>query len=343
MRRGEIRWCNLPSPDKRRPVLILTRTSAIPVLTGITIAPLTTTLRNVGNSNDFKCDMTNNNFDNLWDYNQPAATEARFRELLPQLADDPARQAELLTQIARAQGLQRRFDEAHATLDGVETALATSPVRVRIRYLLERGRVYNSSGKVDAARPFFLEAWEVAQPAGEDDYAIDAAHMMGIIEPPAEQRRWNFLALELTERTTDPAAKRWAGALNNNLGWSYFEEGDYTAALACFTKALTAREAQGKAGPIHIARWCVAKTLRMLGRVDEALTIQEALAAAEQLGEPDGYVYEELGECYLIRQEAAKATVAFAQAYQLLSQDHWLATNESERLARLQTLGQIAT
>lgn len=46
MRRGEIRWCDLPSPDKRRPVLILTRTSAIPVLTGITIAPLTTTLRN---------------------------------------------------------------------------------------------------------------------------------------------------------------------------------------------------------------------------------------------------------------------------------------------------------
>ena len=46
MRRGEIRWCNLPSPDKRRPVLILTRTSAIGVLTGITIAPLTTTLRN---------------------------------------------------------------------------------------------------------------------------------------------------------------------------------------------------------------------------------------------------------------------------------------------------------
>lgn len=46
MRRGEIRWCNLSASDKRCPVLILTRTSAIPVLTGIPVAPLTTTLRN---------------------------------------------------------------------------------------------------------------------------------------------------------------------------------------------------------------------------------------------------------------------------------------------------------
>ena len=284
--------------------------------------------------------MTITNFDTLWDYNQPAVTETRFRELLPQLADTPARQAELLTQIARAQGLQRQFDEAHATLDSVEAQLTTVPVRVRIRYLLERGRVYRSSGNADAARPLFLEAWAVAQPAGEDNYAIDAAHMLAIIEPPAEQRRWHHLALELTERTTDPAAKQWAGSLNNNLGWSYFEEGDYGAALDCFTKALATREAQGKAGPIHIARWSIAKTLRMLGRVDEALAIQEALVTAQGLGEPDGYVYEELGECYLLRQETAKATNAFAQAYALLSQDSWLVANEGERLTRLKMLGE---
>lgn len=46
MKRGEIRWAILRPPDKRRPVLILTRTSAIPVLTGITVAPVTTTNRN---------------------------------------------------------------------------------------------------------------------------------------------------------------------------------------------------------------------------------------------------------------------------------------------------------
>lgn len=47
MNRGEIRWYTFRQPDKRRPVLILTRDSAIPVLTGITIAPLTTTIRDI--------------------------------------------------------------------------------------------------------------------------------------------------------------------------------------------------------------------------------------------------------------------------------------------------------
>ena len=37
----------LKSPDKRRPVLILTRTAAIPDLTWITVAPITSTLRNI--------------------------------------------------------------------------------------------------------------------------------------------------------------------------------------------------------------------------------------------------------------------------------------------------------
>jgi mRNA interferase MazF len=45
MRRGEVRWCTLRPPDKRRPVLILTRTSALSVLSGITVAPITSTIR----------------------------------------------------------------------------------------------------------------------------------------------------------------------------------------------------------------------------------------------------------------------------------------------------------
>lgn len=47
MKRGEIRWYSFAAPDKRRPVLILTRTSALRFLTGVTIAPITSTLRNI--------------------------------------------------------------------------------------------------------------------------------------------------------------------------------------------------------------------------------------------------------------------------------------------------------
>ena len=47
MRRGEIRWHTFAPPDKRRPVLILTRNSAILLLNALTVAPLTTTMRSI--------------------------------------------------------------------------------------------------------------------------------------------------------------------------------------------------------------------------------------------------------------------------------------------------------
>ena len=47
MNRGEIRWYKFKPPDKKRPVLILTRNSVIPYLAEVSIAPITTTVRNI--------------------------------------------------------------------------------------------------------------------------------------------------------------------------------------------------------------------------------------------------------------------------------------------------------
>ena len=47
MKRGEIRWYVFESPDKRRPVLILTRDSVIPYLNELTVAPITSTIRGI--------------------------------------------------------------------------------------------------------------------------------------------------------------------------------------------------------------------------------------------------------------------------------------------------------
>jgi mRNA interferase MazF len=47
MRHGEIRWYVFRPPDKKRPVLILTRTSALGFLNEVTVAPLTSTVRNI--------------------------------------------------------------------------------------------------------------------------------------------------------------------------------------------------------------------------------------------------------------------------------------------------------
>ncbi|HEV8609163.1 MAG TPA: type II toxin-antitoxin system PemK/MazF family toxin [Thermoanaerobaculia bacterium] len=45
--RGDIRLYRFPAPDKERPVLVLTRGSAIPYLTRVTVAPITSTIRGV--------------------------------------------------------------------------------------------------------------------------------------------------------------------------------------------------------------------------------------------------------------------------------------------------------
>ena len=47
MKRGEVRWYRFPSPDKKRPVVILSRTSVIDYLNEVTIAPITTTIRHI--------------------------------------------------------------------------------------------------------------------------------------------------------------------------------------------------------------------------------------------------------------------------------------------------------
>jgi mRNA interferase MazF len=45
MKQGDVYWFTFRAPDKLRPILILTRSSAIPYLTGITVAQITTTIR----------------------------------------------------------------------------------------------------------------------------------------------------------------------------------------------------------------------------------------------------------------------------------------------------------
>jgi mRNA interferase MazF len=42
-----VRLCRFPSPDKERPVLVLTRGSAIAYLSRVTVAPITSSIRGV--------------------------------------------------------------------------------------------------------------------------------------------------------------------------------------------------------------------------------------------------------------------------------------------------------
>ena len=248
--------------------------------------------------------------------------------------------AEVQTQWARALGLQDRFAEAHRILDEIDPGIVDANPRVRVRFLLERGRVFNSSGEKAKAIPFFLEAWDCAQAPELDYYAVDAAHMLAIALPPEEQPHWMEKGVHRAESSNDPKARGWLGALHNNLGWTRHDARDFAGALQSFESALAAFQAHGKPKQVHIARWTVARALRSLDRADEALEMQLMLLAdLDALGEKDGYVHEEIAECLLVCARPHEAASHFAQAHALLSADNWLSTHEPDRIERLRALG----
>jgi tetratricopeptide (TPR) repeat protein len=282
-------------------------------------------------------------FDKLWDYDHPEVSEKRFRDLLPVALDsrDVSYFSQLLTQIARAEGLQRKFENAHKTLDRVDKAMLKINDRTRIRYLLERGRVYNSSGKPESAKPLFQEAFDLSVLLKEDFYAVDAAHMIAIVEDPERQMEWNLKALDMAENSIDDRARNWRASLCNNTGWTYFDRGNYEEALYMFEKALRLREEQGNPDNIRIAKWCVAKALRMKGHTDEAMEIQQELFQDYQsAGRKSGFVYEEIAECLLAMQREDEAQGWFAAAYEELRKDPSVASDR-DRLVRMKTLGRV--
>jgi len=271
------------------------------------------------------------NLAELWDFDHPDVSEQRFRAALATATGSDA--LVLRTQLARALGLQRRFDEATAELDAVPE---TEDPLVRTYVELERGRVLNSSGDPGAARPRFLAALAEAEAAGLDDLAADAAHMMAIIEPGEAQIPWAERAIAIANASDDPRARRWVGSVSHNLGWTLHDLGRYDEALVVWQRALAFREEQGDPGPLHVAQWTVARGFRSLGQYEEALAIQQELAAKV---ESDGYVHEEIGELMLAMERPDEARPHFARAHEVLSQDQWLANNEPDRLARLAKLG----
>ena len=280
---------------------------------------------------------TRPDFDALWNYADPAATALQFDAVLesPRAQDDPAYRAELLTQIARTQSLQRRFDDAHATLDRAENTADPTMDRPWIRIDLERGRSFNSAGHTDNATMHFKRAWMRARATGHDGLAVDAAHMLAIVDAEPGQLQWNHRGMELARESADPDAQRWLGSLCNNIGWSHHNNGDFEAALQSFEDALAHRIEAGKEADIRVAQWCVARCLRSLTRIEEALAIQQQLNATSDPEQPDGYVAEELAECLHALGRIDEARPWFKRASELLGQDQWLRENEPDRLRRL--------
>jgi len=232
--------------------------------------------------------------DALWDYDRPAVSEERFRAALVAASGDDA--LILRTQIARTFSLRKRCDEALAELDAIAAPLTTAGPEPRVRALLERGRSWRTAEKPADARPFFVAAFELADAAGLEVLAADALHMIPLVETKLDdQIACTRRLIAYARAARDPRAARWEGPGLHNLGVAYNEAGRHAEALATLQDAVTFREGQGKVGPIRIARWMVAHTFRLLGRIDDAWEIQRALEREfEEAGATEPYVFEEL-------------------------------------------------
>jgi tetratricopeptide (TPR) repeat protein len=279
--------------------------------------------------------------DALWEYSDPGASETRFRAALD--GAGAAQRLELLTQIARTYSLRRRFDESHATLDEVERGLAEMEptgadiAKPRVRYLLERGRAFNSSGDRERARGLFMDAWNAGRAAVLEGLAVDAAHMVAITFSGSDEAiRWSERGLELARESSDEKARALVPAMLNNMAWDLHDLGRFDEALPWFEEASAEWSRRGAPKQKRFAKYAVGRCLRSLGRHDEALSIQFALEA-EAGSEPDGFVLEEIGENLAAKGQTEAARPYFRRAAEVLSLDPWIAKNEPERLEALRT------
>lgn len=172
----------------------------------------------------------------LWDFDDLDATRRRLCEQLDREQANVGR-AEVLTQLARVRSLQDDFDGCEQLLQEAE-ALADNGI-VRVRVDLERGRKLRSSGDGAAAAPLFEAAFARGCELGEFFLAGDAAHMVAIAEE-SKMVEWTERGLALAE--SEPDAAYWGGPLLNNLGWFFYERGDFSQALETFERALEVRK-----------------------------------------------------------------------------------------------------
>jgi tetratricopeptide (TPR) repeat protein len=270
----------------------------------------------------------------LWDFDDLDETERRLRRQLEEERNDPGR-AEVLTQLARVEGLRGGFDRGDALIDQAVT-LAEEDEVATARIDLERGRLRRSGGDDESARPLFESAYSGALAAGQYFMATDAAHMVALVAAHRDGFvDWTRRGIDLAE--THEAAAYWTGPLLNNLGWEHYDAGELSPALDAFERALRARERDPANGDgLSLARYAVGKTLRGLGRADEAIPLlEDAVAWAASKDRPDGWFHEELAEDYAAVGHMDEAREHALLAIPLLESDDPSFADDAGRRARL--------
>ncbi len=229
--------------------------------------------------------------------------------------------AEALAQVARGRLLRGEVDEAERWLArAAEQARDAEPLGWS-RYLGVRGRVEWKRERLADARATFEALYAYCVALSLHDRAVDAAHMVALVAPPAERIEWAQRGIAAAEA----GAERWLGPLWNNLGWTYDELGRHDEALAALREARVHHHARGDEVARRVADWSVGHALRMVGSLDEAEVLLESTRAwaAERLERDEsdataqewlGFAHRELGQLALARGDRAAARAHLEEA-----------------------------
>ena len=232
-----------------------------------------------------------------WNFDDPAASELVFRDLL-ETTTNAVDRVVVQTQIARALGLQGKFEEGMSLIDSLadvdHTTLAWRAI--------EMGRLHRSKGEIEPAGANFILAMSQSDQHEEENpdpvlesLHFDAIHMYALVLSPADQITFTKDALSKLSESPNPLVRRWSVTFLNNLGMAYCEVGDWQSAYAAFLDAQGDARQLGDPNRIFPARYMVGWALRNLGRNEEALAhmteLQKDLLAA---GRSDQYVEAEL-------------------------------------------------
>lgn len=177
--------------------------------------------------------ITQELLDELWNFEDPAGSEQRFAVEETSESHTDSERAELVTQRARALGLQRRFEDGHSLLDSLGDH---SDAVVSTRVALETGRLLNSAGRPAEAVPEFERAARTAATAGLLFLQIDALHMLAIADD-ARSDEWAAQGIDVAQAAPDDRTRRWLVSLYNNVGWRQFDGGRLNEALDNFQRA----------------------------------------------------------------------------------------------------------
>lgn len=279
-----------------------------------------------------------------WIADDLAATETKLRSLLPTQIEEEwnSNQLQSLLQLVRVLSLQGKESEAKESLELARRKVALLPpeqFQMKIRLMLEEGRHLCIGMTPVKAQPYFQQAWTLATEKGDVYLAIESAVMLSVSQPPKFQNEWLQKAIGLAEKTDLEVAKLWLAQLYLMSGWHAFDFRRTEEALKYFNLALARPRDPGEMTDVIRIRWCIARCLRALNRVQEALDIQmELLSEVTRLGKVNGHVFLEIAECLQAQQKQDEAKSYFESAYKELSNNGWYSDNKAPELSRMQEL-----